>query len=389
MLPGLYIHIPFCRHKCNYCDFYFTTFLNQADSFTEALLQEIDLYAKNTKFQKREFDTVYLGGGTPSVLGLDRISKILDKIRQSFTIVDNVEITIEVNPDSAKEDFLKEIKALGFTRISIGVQTFDDQVLRWMNRGHTAQESCEAITHAKQLNFSSVNIDLMHSIPEQSLSDYELSLKKALQFYPDHFSIYSLTIESNTPLEKQVHEGKVNALSEDTSASMMRFTQALLKEAGYTHYELSNYAKSHETRSQHNQKYWNFIPYLGLGPSAHSFDGKVRSWNVRNLQKYIEMTREKEFPIEASENIDQEKRFHEEILLGLRKAEGFDFFSVCQEFQLNPERFQEPLNSLIDEGFLKQNGTRIFLTEEGFLVYNSIVRSLMECANFITERVKQ
>jgi oxygen-independent coproporphyrinogen-3 oxidase len=360
-LPGLYIHVPFCEGKCPYCDFYSTDDSTLIPAWIKALEKEIHFYKETLN----NFDTLYLGGGTPSLLSNDDLEKLRNNIHKYFSFVPDAEITIEANPGDLTPDKLKHLRDLGFNRVSLGVQSFDDTVLRFLNRRHTAKQAEKAVADIRNAGFENLSIDLMYSVPGQGKNGWIKTLEKALSFSPEHFSCYQLTIKEGTPFFalKENGEFKVQVGEEES----FLLTSAILEENGYIHYEVSNFAKSANLFSSHNQKYWQHIPYLGLGPSAHSFMADSRWWNVSSVKEYIDALNKGSRPIEEKEEIDAEQKGLEQLFLSFRTKQGIAL-GALKEYK----KVEIVLSRLIESGLVEIKGSRAVPTKKGFLVADSI-----------------
>jgi oxygen-independent coproporphyrinogen-3 oxidase len=365
MSAGLYIHIPFCIRKCNYCDFYSVTDLAMQDRFVQSAIKEIKIRAE----EKSAVDTVYFGGGTPSVIGAARIAAIVQTVRNAFQLADQSEITIEVNPGTVRGTFLEDVQTAGINRVSIGVQSFDDNDLILLGRIHTAIEARECVEEVKEL-FRNYSVDLIHAIPGQDMNKYTETLRSMAQAGVPHISAYGLTSEEGTPLAAAVTKGNITMPDEDLAAAFLETTIAALTSEQYLHYEISNFARKASFISRHNAKYWDFTPYIGIGPSAHSFDGKMRSWNTSSLAEYCDKLGQNTLPVESAEVMRPQERFHEKIMLGLRRLD-----IGIKESELREK--QNGLDVFLEQGYLKREGDHILLTEKGVLVYNTIVKELI------------
>ncbi len=318
--PGLYIHIPFCAGKCGYCDFFSVPDTGLVPRFLEALHREIDLY----RDEFTGFDTVYFGGGTPSLLSMQQLEDLLGKIRRSFAVLPDPEVTIEVNPADFDLNDLAALRGMGFSRISIGVQSFLDRDLQLLGRRHTSAQAVQALEDAVQSGFDNIGLDLMYGLPGQTPEDWLSNLGKAVGFRPAHLSCYELEIKSDTPLGIRFGKGEFSHLAEDCRREIFFTTSRFLTDAGYVHYEISNFAQGMDRASRHNRKYWDHTPYLGLGPSAHSFRGNTRWWNHASLADYLRDPAEGRRPVAASEKLDTGQMRLEALFLGLRTIQGID-----------------------------------------------------------------
>lgn len=381
---GLYIHIPFCVKKCAYCDFYSTADLALRNDFLDGLVREMKLL-ESPSFT---FDTIYLGGGTPSVLSPHHIAHLIDSAFDHFSFSDNVEITIEVNPGTVDIDNLHAYRQIGIDRINIGVQSFSDDSLGLLGRIHTKDEAAAAINAARKTGFSNIGLDLIYGLPGQDPEAWQKDLQRAVKFSPEHLSCYTLTYEDGTPLGKMRAEGEVKPLGDDAVADLFKIMQHILSRHGYEQYEIANFAKipaqntplHHGTsyRSRHNQKYWTSVPYIGLGPSAHSFAEPVRSWNVADLHTYLDRIEKGSLPIQASETLTREQRLTETLYLALRTVEGIDIPGLEEKFHLNfHDCYEDALGDLAMQEMLELTETRCALTRKGMRFLDGIVALLV------------
>jgi oxygen-independent coproporphyrinogen-3 oxidase len=355
--PGLYIHVPFCAGKCPYCDFYSTDDSTLISPWIKALEKEIHFY----KDTLNDFDTLYLGGGTPSIISLNELEKLMESVRNNFSFVPDSEITIEANPGDLNPDKLKQFKALGFNRISLGVQSFDDAVLRFLNRRHTAKQAEKAVADIRNAGFENLSIDLMYSVPGQEKNVWIKTLERALSFSPEHFSCYQLTVKKGTPFFALKKKGQLEFnLGEEESFLL---TSDVLEKKGYIHYEVSNFAKSANLFSSHNRKYWQHVSFLGLGPSAHSFMDDTRWWNVSSVKEYINVLNKGSRPIEEKEEIGKKEKKLESLFLGFRTKQGIAL-GALKEYK----NVEIVLNRLIESGLIEMQGDRAVPTKKGFLV---------------------
>jgi oxygen-independent coproporphyrinogen III oxidase len=325
-MAGIYIHIPFCKQACNYCNFHFATSIANKKEVLEAIVAEIEM---QRNFLQQPIGTIYFGGGTPSVLETLEIEKILNCIYKNFTVLDAVEITFEANPENMLEPALKSWLSLGINRLSIGVQSFLDEELVWMHRSHNAQEAKKALALAQQY-FNNFSIDLIFGSPILTTSLWQKNIETALQFAPKHLSCYALTVEANTPLHKSIASKKLPPIIEEHQAQQFLLLMQLMQNAGYNHYEISNYAKE-GYHSQHNSNYWKNSHYLGIGPSAHSYNGSSRSWNVANNKKYVQSIVKNMLPQEI-EILTKTQQLNEYIMINLRLDCGFNIEVVEQKW---------------------------------------------------------
>ena len=365
---GLYIHIPFCKVKCVYCDFYsITKREKQIPLFTECLLKEIDLYKEYS--EKWSFDTIFFGGGTPSILPAKYLEQILQKLHDTFDTSKVTEISLEANPGEAPFEHLKDIKSLGVNRISMGFQSFDDKILKLLGRLHEAKDCFNTFKNVRKAGFDNINADMIFNIPGLSVNNWKKDLNKLLELDPEHISAYSLTVEPSTKLFNLVKNKKVLMPLEKTDIEQFLLTEDILSKNGYHQYEISNYAKKNK-ECKHNLHYWNLSPYLSFGPSAHSYDLKKRWWNVRSLEKYTNYLEKGKLPIEDNEILSRKDNYNETILNGLRLSQGIKT-SDLKEYSdiINKNEF----NKVIDKwDCLSVSDNNIRLTKEGFLFVDEI-----------------
>ena len=369
---GIYIHIPFCKQKCYYCDF--ISYSNKCDEIPEyirSLIKEIDEF----DFKNYKVTTIYFGGGTPSYIDSDYIKQILAKINEKIQYK-NAEITIEVNPGTVTEKKLKDYIEAGINRISIGLQSTKNQLLKQIGRIHTYEEFLDTYNLAKKVGFKNINIDLMLGLPNQSIEDLKESLEKIVTLNPNHISVYSLIIEEGTPISKLLEEGKIQLPEEDEERRMYWYVKNFLELNGYNHYEISNFSKKGE-ESKHNMNCWNQKEYVGFGVAAHSYINGVRYSNTEKIEKYIENiqrlhnTKEAIYEIHEKQTIkDKQKEY---MLLGLRKIEGVSIAKFKEKFVENPIfLFRKELDILSKENLLEIDGDKIRLTIKGLDLANQV-----------------
>tara|TARA_B100002052_G_scaffold100617_1_gene92900 strand:+ start:9392 stop:10519 length:1128 start_codon:yes stop_codon:yes gene_type:complete len=369
---GLYIHIPFCKVKCVYCDFYsITKKENQIPKFTECLLKEIDNY-KHYK-AKWKFDTIFFGGGTPSLLPAKYLEQILQKLHDTFDTSNVQEVSLEANPGEAPLQHLKDIKNLGVNRLSMGFQSFNDKILQQLGRLHKSNDCITTFKNARKAGFNNINTDMIFNIPGLSCNEWKKDLHTITDLDPEHISAYSLTVEPETKLFNLVKNKKILMPIEDIDIKQFLTTEEILSNNGYNHYEISNYCK--ETKEcKHNLHYWKLSPYLSFGPSAHSYDLKKRWWNVRSLEDYITLISSKKNPIQDSELLTREDNYNEIILNGLRLSNGINR-ELLKEYQdiINNESL-ERVNKKWD--CILITNEKIKLTNKGFLFVDEITKDL-------------
>lgn len=370
-MAGIYIHIPFCKQACTYCDFHFSTTF---DKYRTDLIEAIHLELEQRKeyLNAEQIETIYFGGGTPSLLTKDELQSILSKIRRIYKVVDSAEITLEANPDDISKERLEEWKKLGVNRLSIGLQSFLQSDLDWMNRAHTAEESENAVKLASDYGFS-LTVDLIYGLPNRTLEDWKVNIDKLILLGPNHISAYCLTVENNTVLNNWVEKGKIDPASEDEQAEQFLLLLDVLEKAGYQQYEISNFAKEGQY-SKHNSNYWKGVSYLGVGPSAHSFDGESRRWNVSNNRKYIQgVTTNKEYS--ETEILTPKDRFNEAVMTGLRTVWGVSIDDL-RWHHCTGKSFDEQLEAFRKEGLLEVENNQIRLTKKGRLQADYIASEL-------------
>jgi oxygen-independent coproporphyrinogen-3 oxidase len=328
---GIYFHIPFCKKACHYCDFHFSTVLKNRDEMVESLIRELAYRANEWKGQSVK--TIYFGGGTPSLLQEKHWNDLANAIHQYLHLSERVEFTVEVNPDDVSEDALSVWKSIGVNRLSVGVQSMDDEVLKWMNRAHSAEQAVSAIRLAQENGWDNINVDFIYGHRQYTSGNTYEDLKQLLTLQPQHVSAYALTVEQKTALDFQVKKKRYTPPAQEAVVEDFFTVHDVLIQAGMDHYELSNYALSGKA-SQHNSRYWSGDPYLGIGPSAHSFDGiQTRSWNLSNNQSYIRHFLHKEMEgITTAEVLSNRDRANEYWMTGLRTAQGVHLQKFSSDF---------------------------------------------------------
>ena len=317
-MAGIYVHIPFCRRACHYCDFHFTTNLRNTAQLVDAILKEIVL--RKDYLQGEKVETIYFGGGTPSLLRTTEIERILNTLQKHQSVDSNLELTLEANPEDLNLEKLKELKSVGINRLSLGTQSFIDTELKWMNRMHTAKQAIQSISTAQSVGFDNISIDLIFGLRDQTEQDWKRNLNQAVALNVQHISSYSLTIEPKTALSHSIQKGEQKLPDENSAASFFEMNMDFLPANGFEHYEVSNFAKSGFI-SKHNSSYWQQKKYLGLGPSAHSFNGSERSWNVRSNGGYIQKINSSS-PFSELEKLSEIDKVNEHIMIGLRTKWG-------------------------------------------------------------------
>lgn len=378
MNPGIYIHVPFCNSKCGYCDFYSITDFTQVSSFINSLQTEIKYYSE--KFQPKEtFDTIYIGGGTPSVLSVSDISKLLNELFKRFKFSNDMEITLEINPGTFNKIDLSELKKIGINRISIGVQSFIDEELIFLGRIHSVKDALNCFKMVTNTGFENINIDLIYSLPNQSLINWERNLNQVIKLNPAHISAYNLSIEKETPFFKLMDSGQINLHSEAEETKFFNITHDVLNQAGYVHYEISNYAKSENKFSRHNYKYWKHVPYFGFGPAAHSFWDNQRWSNIKSIKEYILQINKNKEPIEFKEKLSKKDISFEYIFLNLRTYQGVNWIDFEKEFEFSfIKKFGKIINDLQKSNLAILDENSFKLTHKGMILCDEILPAFVE-----------
>lgn len=378
---GLYVHVPFCERKCIYCDFYSLEDLRRMDLFLDSLLKEIAL-AASLGSAGAQFDTIFFGGGTPSLLSPRQLESIIEALMKTFSVLSTAEITVETNPGTVDREKLRAYRSLGVDRLSIGVQSFHEDELKFLGRTHDAKVAKTCVRRAQEAGFENVSLDLICSLPGQTRERWESNLRQAVALQTKHISTYSLIVEPRTPLFRMVRSGQVTPLPPEQDAELYELTADFLAAHGFEQYEVSNHAKP-GYRSRHNSKYWHHEFYLGFGPSAHSFwtgDSKqdvVRWWNVRSLKQYTEQVAKNQRPIDGDETLDEETLLREEILLGLR-SDGIDIQSLRRRYHHDLLSVRgEQVREFIREQLMRVDREKLKLTKKGFLVCDAICEALV------------
>lgn len=360
-MAGIYIHIPFCKNKCSYCDFHFSTsYHDYYNQMVSCILKE--LISRKNSFNNETIHTIYFGGGTPSLLLESDLKNILDSVYLHYNIAENPEITLEANPDDISVESAIAWKNQKINRLSIGLQSFNQDVLTWMNRAHNVEQSLSCIPIAKEAGIENISIDLMYGLPDSTLEEWDKEIDKAIQLNVQHISAYCLTIEPKTALAAWIKTNKMNPPSNEKQATQFQRLQAKLKKAGFEHYEISNFAKPSYI-SKHNSNYWKGEKYIGIGPSAHSYDLKYRSWNVSNNTQYIKGILNN-LPNYDFELLSPKNQFNELLLVGLRTKWGVNL-NQLKKIHLPSDEFDLILNDFISKNWLKIENDNILLTEAG------------------------
>ncbi|PKO98991.1 MAG: coproporphyrinogen III oxidase [Bacteroidetes bacterium HGW-Bacteroidetes-8] len=405
-MAGIYIHIPFCSQFCIYCDFYSTMMLGKRESFTKALITEIGQRANDFNKLGDAVNTIYFGGGTPSLLAPPALQSILQAIYAGYNLgaaggpaagnpvagnpvagchpanhPSNLEapgnhgreVTLEVNPDDITEQYLQGLLEAGFNRLSMGIQSFNDGHLKWMNRRHTSAEAVAAFTAARSAGFGNISIDLIFGFEGLSMQMWQENLNRAIELSPEHISAYQLSVEPGTKLHASYKKGEYLQMKDTLSYKQYALLQKMLSEAGYVQYEISSFCKPGR-ESRHNSSYWDFTPYFGFGPSAHSFDGERRFWNVSSLNTYLKAI-EQGTGCSREEIISPKDRFNEYIMLSLRRVVGMDVAYINSHFKV-PDEFYNSLAVLIKRGDVVEQGGKLRVPPEKLFLSDGIIREL-------------
>ncbi|MFI3292272.1 MAG: radical SAM family heme chaperone HemW [Rikenellaceae bacterium] len=369
-MPALYLHIPFCRRVCGYCDFFRSVDSSKMSQVVDGMMMELE--TEHDFLGDRTIDTIYFGGGTPSLLSAEQVRGFLLRIGDLYDISRVKEITLEANPDDLTTQYLEELRAAGINRLSIGIQSFDDTELKFMNRRHSSQQAIDAVRRAREAGFDNIAIDLIFGVSGFGAEVLQRSIDMALELDVEHIAAYHLTIEPNTLFGRRVERGELCEVSEDVTDAEYALLHERLTEAGYEHYEISNYAKVGR-RSRHNSSYWRGMEYLGVGAGAHSFNGRVRRWAVDSIDRYL-MGREERY---ESEVLTLDDRRNEMVMTSLRCVEGLDLTTFAEEFgEESLDNLQRGAQKWIEQGKLVECDGYIRILPQYFMVSDMIIESL-------------
>lgn len=357
-MSGIYIHIPFCKQACHYCDFHFSTSMKLKGELINALLTELEL--RSGYLKENELSSIYFGGGTPSLLTQEELKAVFDKIRQLFSIKENAEITLEANPDDLSEEKIKMLRQTPVNRLSIGIQSFSDEDLRFMNRAHNSKEAHRCIEWAQKYGFENLTVDLIYGSPTTSDEQWIENIDRLFKYDIPHLSCYCLTVEPKTALAHFVRTGKAADVDDDQASRQFNMLMEKMEAQGYEHYEISNFAKPGR-HAIHNSNYWRGEAYLGIGPSAHSYNGQSRQWNVANNSKYIKTIGEGVVPFEK-EDLSPEQRYNEYVMTGLRTKWGVELERINPAFR---DHFLSEAAPYLEAGKMEKNGEAFILTRAG------------------------
>lgn len=368
-MAGIYLHIPFCKQACHYCDFYFSTSLKSKDDLLAALRKEIELqrdffFTGTMPAVQSNLSTVYFGGGTPSLLSGEEIKSILEEIKKYFPVDPEAEVTLEANPDDLTAEKLKALKNAGVNRLSIGIQSFDDDDLKWMNRAHSAAQANESVKLSQEAGFDNITIDLIYGTPLLTDEQWKKNLSTAFDLNVQHLSCYALTVESRTALAHAIAKKNQAGVEDAKQAKHFGILMEMAARNGFEQYEISNFARG-GLYSKHNSSYWLGEKYLGIGPSAHSFNGETRQWNIRNNNEYVRVINEGKIPAET-ETLSPQNKFNEYVMVSLRTMWGCDLENIRKDFGADyAETFFRQANQKLDEGLMIRQKQNFILSEKG------------------------
>lgn len=373
-MAGIYIHVPYCKTRCIYCDFFTQTNTSSRLDYVSALCQELRI--RKDYIGNESIKTIYFGGGTPSQLSKEDYVLIFNTIYDIYEVESGAEITLEANPDDLSDSYISDLSSLPFNRLSIGIQSFDDKELAFLKRRHSAQRAKDAVLNSKKAGFNNISIDLIYGLPNQTMEVWRRNLKEALSLDIQHISSYHLIYEEGTKLFKLFKSGEVKAVDEDVSVDMFALMIDELASVGFTHYEISNFARN-GMYSKHNSSYWLGEKYLGLGPAAHSFDGTNRAWNIASIPQYISAMNAKQPKIEV-EYLDTSTRYNDFILTGMRTMWGVDTAALEKRFGSEMKSYcMKNVQKYVDQGFVNYNGNVLTLTRTGIFISDGIMSDLM------------
>lgn len=373
-MAGIYIHVPFCKQKCNYCDFYISVSKRYKKQFADAIVAEAIM--RKSYLNNSDIDTVYFGGGTPSLLSITDIDKILNALGRIYNIKDNAEITLEANPDDLNGSYLLALRKLGINRLSVGIQSFDERMLLLLNRSHTAKSALHCVEKAQKTGFDNITIDLIYGLPDMTIEKWKNTIESALQLNVQHISAYHLTLEPNTVFDFLIRNNKIHLPDESTSLQQFEILIDKLSENGFWHYEISNFAKKGFI-AHHNSAYWRQKKYLGLGPSAHSYNGITRQWNVHHVYKYLRAIDAQNIPAET-EVLSLTDKYNDYIITALRTQWGANEKYIVQQFgDKYAQHFRQYAKRYVATGVLKQENENYFLSRNGIFISDAIIRDFI------------
>ena len=373
-MAGIYIHIPFCKRRCIYCDFFSTTQSEKKAEYVHALVRELEI--RKDYLDNEEIETIYLGGGTPSQLSKEELEEIFAHIYKVYKVTPDAEITLEANPDDLTPEYVSMLRTLPFNRISMGIQTFQEETLKLLHRRHTAQQAIEAFKRCREAGFQNISIDLMYGLPGETLGTWEQDLQQAIALHPEHISAYHLIYEEGTTLWNLREQNKVEEAEEELSLTLFKTLIERLTKAGYQHYEISNFCLP-GLHSRHNSSYWTGKKYLGCGPSAHSFDGTSRQWNVSSLDKYLEGIHTDQLDFEI-EDLDLYTRYNDFVITSIRTCWGMPLSQLRTTYGENLYNYcLRMAKPHIQQGVLEIKEDTLKLTSEGIFISDGIMSDLL------------
>lgn len=373
-MAGIYIHIPFCKQACYYCDFHFSTSLKKKDELIQSLVKEIEL--RKIELQNETVETVYFGGGTPSLLSNQELELLINTVHKNYKVAENPEISLEANPDDLSNTRIIELSKSQINRLSIGIQSFFERDLKLMNRAHNVEEARKCLDEATK-HFNNISVDLIYGIPDLSNEDWIENIEIALSYNIPHISSYALTVEPKTALESFIKKGIIKNVDDDLAQEQFHILIDKLEYAGFEHYELSNFGKQ-DYYSKNNTAYWQGKSYLGIGPSAHSFNGKQRGWNVRNNSKYIKSIQQNILPIEI-ETLSVTDKYNEYVMTGLRTIWGVSLTKVESDFGKNYKNYLlQQSEKHINQHLLYIDGDKLLTTKKGKFLSDGIASNLFK-----------
>ena len=370
----IYLHIPFCKQKCSYCNFHFSTSLQFKEEMISALKKEI--FLRKDELENKNLKSLYFGGGTPSILKVDELQSIIDEVLKYYSFDPDIEITLEANPDDLTQNFLKDLSKTEINRLSIGTQSFYEPDLKMMNRAHNASEAESSIKRAQDFGLENISVDLIYGSPTSDFEIFKKNLQKIIELQVPHVSAYALTVEPKTALSSWISEGKIAAPNESEQNQEFFYMTDFLKDHGFDHYEISNFGKPN-FHSKHNSAYWKYQEYLGIGPSAHSYNGRnERSWNIANNKKYIDSLGQNNLPKET-EILTQNEQFNEMLMIGLRTIWGVNMFDLKMKFPTEIiEKFEKDIQQKLDDGFLILEDNHLKIPEKNWFLADGIASDL-------------
>ena len=371
-MAGIYIHIPFCKQLCHYCDFYFSVSLQRKEEMLQALMREMEL--RREYLQGTPANTLYIGGGTPSVYRADELNRLIDRCMEIWKIDTLEELTVEVNPEDLDRAYIRALRDTPVTRLSVGIQSFQDDLLRLMNRRHTGATARRVVSDLQEAGFENLSLDLIYGIPSMTEKQWEEDMETALELAPPHLSAYHLTIEPHTVFGNRMRRGLFSPVDEETGERHYFLLEEKMRQAGYVHYEISNFARP-GFEARHNSNYWKGEKYVGIGPSAHSYDKRGRRWNVASNKLYLERLEKGTYYEE--ETLSLYDRYNEYVMTSLRTARGIDTEQLRKEFGPELSRyFRKEVSALLGDRQLHEEGGRIFLESKDFLISDFLISRL-------------